>query len=363
MRGVSPNGIFADEMSSYQHNFFKNILAPLLSVFGRTFYGMSTLSPDPSSLWSVMLRSGAWEVYRVSYICEECTKMGVFEICSHNIHFVPPWILKDDGISELMYGKGDDIVNRERFGVEMESNPYCFPEMLVARVFSQPRFTPFNPVRTVYVAIDPDGGTDDHQNATSHFCLVAISEPDSTIVSLESFPTSTFWDYKDRLKENLGKIRKIPGYSNCVFIIDLEGQLGHTAGYIQHQVLLEFNDVKFVHDFERKVGTVTSKNKKMDMMNITYERLENNKVNILSSWVTTEKNPQTLLNLLREQLSAYKREVVKSKNEKEGTSIRLTGKGENGKKLDDLAVTLQRALRLQFEVNIPGYFRNKKNGG
>jgi hypothetical protein len=73
--------------------------------------------------------------------------------------------------------------------------------------------------------------------------------------------------------------------------------------------------------------------------------LDDNDVRIYKDFVTHDKNPTKLLQEFERQMYDYERTVVVGNSLRNKNTVVLSGKGSNKKKLDDLCLTFQRAVR------------------
>jgi len=305
-------------------------------------------------------------VHRVEYICGPCRDKGVKRVCLHKLDSLPHWSssTKVDRIQALLGDEEEEVFQREGLGiVDHTDGPYVFPKDKIREAFALPRVSIRDPVRFVYMVIDPAAGSDIAAKATSQFAIVSICHPNTTIVGLEAFDiVAVGSDFKPTLIEHVRKIRALPFFGDCHIVVDVESGTGTAARDAIACLQDEFLNIIPIKDFTRKYGTTMLNTIKEELVLLTRTVLEMGDVRVYDRLVTSHPHPNTIIGRLKDQLMEYARHVIVGTGPKAHNSVIYHGKGENRNKMDDLALSFQRAIRARrrfWEEPAYAYWRSR----
>jgi hypothetical protein len=258
---------------------------------------------------------------------------------SENLDFIMDIVGKDDAAAFA----------RENIGFEMNEEIHdrakCFTEHLVLDLFAKPRVRLSRPIHDIFVVIDPTAGTntDNPDAAKSDFVILSIGVPGNIILGVDALHVNRTEDYQPALHRHLTKIRQMEYCRESRFIIDVESGTGTTAGDIPTWIRRQhFGPMLEVQDMKFKPGTVTSSPAKAEMAEMTQRALLEGNYYFCQDLVTSHPRPNEMLAKFRDQLCAYERYVSPN-----GNQLLYSGKGVSKTEKDDLALTFQRAIRLQ----------------
>jgi hypothetical protein len=283
----------------------------------------------------------------ISYICAPCQAAGVKNVCPHKLAVLPPWISEDNDFAKFLFGDDDDIA-REQMGIIAQSNMYCFRRDLVERFIGRPRVSLFDPVRWIFMSIDPCGGSKKPEHGRSDFAIVSICFPYTTIVGLEAIDAVRTEDYEPVLMEHIRKLREKRFLENATIVLDVEANNFMEAGNIQGMVRRAGN-VLCMDDAGRKPGMETTPAAKEEMVDIFDRLLHADDIRIDPEIVTNHPNPIQIIRALGEQCVEYRRYIKPSKDVTRRSMHTFSGKGERGNKKDDLCLCLQRVCRTRHK--------------
>lgn len=338
--------LILEEAAYISAEVIQEIIVPVLNVNNSCIVAISTLGKKPSNMFAQMIRSELFFVHQVTYICEPCLKLGVQEVCKHNRAFVPPWIGDNSELVHSLFDGKQEKMMRETLGVLDDQGPNCFTERSVLKMMTDPRVTLYEPVRYVYIVIDPSGGSDIPDKRSSDFCLVSICAPNTTIVGMEAIDVVASEDYEQIVVKHMNLIRLKPMFQNCTFVIDAESGCGYVAGDLEVLIRRNFQRVVCMSDFtNRKPGTLTTNQAKKEMMEMTRSLLDAGEVRMMADFVSCHACIPDMLKEFQNQMLNFERIVLVSKSIRTGNTVKYSGK-QHGR--DDMAQTLQRAVRARF---------------
>lgn len=165
---------------------FHKVVVPLLLIDETALLCITTISNDVDNHYDHLLNlqgsNGAplLRQYKYSFVCPSCEAQGITVECKHMEHRIPKWqsMRKHKMVQAIMSSRKGDM-ERETLGLDSGDNESCvFRKDRVDAWFNYPRFrdTSDAAVRFVYVAIDPNSGTEDSRVAAGSdvclFCLV-----------------------------------------------------------------------------------------------------------------------------------------------------------------------------------------------
>lgn len=228
-------------------------------------------------------------------------------------------------------------------GQEHSDRAKCFQPELVRALFTQPRMTLNRPIRYIFTVFDPVAGSNRSDARTSDFVIISIGIPGNVILGLDALDVVRTEEYQEPLRKHLEYNRSRPFCREATIVIDAESGTGLCAGDIEVYVQDRFDNVIMIQPMDRKPGTITSHLVKEEMAQLTHKILMSREYCFADQIATSHPRPDKLLAEFRDQMIAYEQVLKKS-----GLHQRLvfTGKGNDGKSKDDMAVTFQRAVRV-----------------
>lgn len=337
--------VLLEEAAYIPESVVKEVIVPIIGKSTTATVMISTPGKQPTNLFNRLSRSKAFRTVTITYVCPNCQQLGVKEICKHRFHERPHWMGGKDQVLTEIFGDDDEAIQRDMLGVMDEvDSPYCFPEPLVDKLFAKPMAEIYEPVRFVFVSIDPCAGTDNEQKGTSDFAIVSICGPHSTIVGIDAIPAITHHDWEGPLLKHLQSIRARPYFENCRFVVDVEGN-GSMAWSHINAVVCQMSDVILLSDYKNKQATNTTNAAKKDMVDITRAVLEADDIRFMKGMITSHPHPDRVMQEFKRQMLSYERYVIANPSLRSQNSIIFSGKGSNKDKKDDICLTFQRALR------------------
>lgn len=306
---------------------------------------ISTPGEIQTSLFQQLLKSPIFRSIIIRFVCAPCFAKGVRTICKHKYHEKSPWMGENEEIISVITGGDTNSRQRDMLGVfEHTDTPQCFPTESIDAFFSAPRIKQTNPVRFVFMSIEPpSAGTDNSRKSTSDFAIVSISGPGTVIVGIDAIDAIHPSDWEVPLRRHIARIRAMPMYANCVIVADVEANGSSVWGHI-NAVIREFDRVIIVSDYNRKEGTNTTNSAKQEMVQITREVLgTGDDVRFLDGFVTSHPDPNGyIFPEFKRQMCAYTRVFFPTTSNDVAV---FSGNGKNKDMKDDMCLTFQRALR------------------
>ena len=174
----------------------------------------------------------------------------------------------------------------------------CFSASSVGELFSKPR-TKIEQTRVVFIAVDPSGSNYDKNSNT--FCIVGMTS-DSKIVCIDGFPAVRTIDYGYDLVDILAQLRDMDELKNSTFVVSAEAGTGFCAMDVEEIIAMNFDNVVFMSDHEKKPGMFMSKKVRTEMKDLTRNALDNGNLSIAEE-ITTMHKEVPFLEMLEKQLS------------------------------------------------------------
>ncbi len=354
LRGVGAPIIVIDEFAYVKEKMFTEVILPLLILEHTCLICLSTMGENPANIFTKIIESGIMKPYVMSFVCANCERLGKPEQCTHKSDSLPHWMSEGNmsNIKQIysLTGGGTEQFNRETLGyvnTDESNGPYVFKKQKVNELFSNPRYIPSEPIRYLFMIVDPCGGSDDSGKRTSDFAVVTIGSPGTTIYGMEAIDAVVKEDYERKLIDHVERVRSNPYTSCAVIVLDVESGTGFEAGNIQALITERFNNVITMNDYERKPGTSTTNKAKKEMVELTTEVLNTGDVRIVhpDHFVTSHRNQTELLTTLKDQMLKFARYVRLSETPHQANRIVFSGKGERNDQRDDLSMCFIRAIR------------------
>lgn len=345
IRGIGGDIVVLEEAAYIDGEVVKQVVVPVLGVNTSCLVAISTLGKAPTNVFTKMLKSKFFYTHEVTYICADCVQAGMRDVCKHRIHARPHWMGDKDGLSKAIFGDDDDLL-RENMGIMSDDGKNCFTVASVDRLFANPRCELFEPVRYIYIVVDPCAGTEVIDKSLSDFAIISICSPKTTILGIEAIQAQVPEHYENTLRSHCRRLRQLPHCENAMFVVDAEAGTGMEASNIQAKVR-EFENVRCMNDFHNgseKVGTKTLPATKLNAMLLTRTALDMDDVRFHKDLVTHHKNPSALMQKAKNQFLQYERTVDVSKSMRSKNTVTFSGKGPNKNQPDDVCFTIQRAV-------------------
>jgi hypothetical protein len=342
--------LILDEAAYIDEDVIKSVMTPVLNVNNTSILAVSTPGKKPTVLFNRMTKNEYFDTCSVMFICQGCMDKGIRDPCVHNQDFVPDHLGDNNELIKSIFGADDEERrSREIMGImDIDHGTNCFTERSISRMMTQPRVTLYDPVRYVYIAIDPAAGSKIPEKRSSDFCIFSIcGGVNIVIIGIDAFDIVVTADYESRLIEHVRKIRNMPVFANSTLVIDAESGTGVMAGDIEEIIKRNFTNIVCMGDLGRKPGTYTGPVAKQEMVQMARSHLDSNDIRIIDNLVTTEKNPLSVLEKLQHQTMDYERVVIVSDSIAKPNSVSFSGK-QNGTKMDDVAQTFLRVIRSRF---------------
>ena len=356
LRGIGGNFIILEEAAFINENTVRDIIMPIIKLKRSCFVAISSLAKGSNLFTRMLAAREHMTIIEIVYICEDCQHAGVKNVCPHKLAVLPPWISEDNDFAKYLFGDDEDIA-REQMGIIAQSNMFCFKRNLVEEFISRPRVTITDPVRHVFVTIDPCGGSKKPENGRSEFAIVSICYPNTTIVGIDAVDVVRTEDYEPILMEHIRKIRAKRYFENATIVLDVEANNFMEAGNIQSMVR-RMGNVLCLDDAGRKPGVETTPAAKEEMVDIFDRLLHLHDIRIDANIVTSHPNPHELITRLGEQCVRYRRYIKPSQDVTRKSIHTFSGKGDRGNEKDDICLSLQRGCRSRHRFMFDKVFRH-----
>lgn len=177
MRGVGGDVIGCEEAAFLDLGLFYEVIVPLMEMYGTATIFISTLV-DRNNFFSLLLglklKSGesAFESVQITLVCDACRDAGILSECVHNASLKPDF--KEEGGERMkrlysLQGTNDAMEKlraRETLGIILEDSDSIFGRHVTAFENRPLVKHPHRVVTTVYVGIDPNGGSGSSANGS-----------------------------------------------------------------------------------------------------------------------------------------------------------------------------------------------------
>lgn len=337
--------IIMEEFAYVPPECFFEVVVPLMMIKNTAMIGITTISGNTDNYVNDFIRRGVFEYVEITLVCDSCKKAGEVRDCPHKRSERPYW-QDEDNVEKVKNIYGPDRVDqfaRESLGILKQPTTACFDHESVLKLFTAPRESLQRVAEYLFCTIDPNGGSDHPENSISDFAVICHTVPEMKITGAEAFAYSDPLEYKERLLAHLARQFENPMVRNAKLVCAFEGNYANEAHYIKQLVLQHYPAAVFLTNYDNKDGVKTDEHIKPAMAMMMNIALRSDCVSIIKEFVTTEANPQDVLNKLRVQLLNYSRLTIPAKNAFEKTRFKYSGKGKNIKDKDDLAIAIQLA--------------------
>lgn len=327
-----------------------------MQVKNSAICAISTIGKKATAVFNDMLKSDKFYVKKVEFICELCYADGVREPCIHNRDFVPDHLGENAELIKTLFRGNAEGMARDVMGiVDEELGPNCFTERSISDMMTLPRRTVYEPVRRMFLTLDPSGGTRVLTSRSSKFCFILTCESPLTLVSFGSKDVVVTQDYEEWLLAHLRKVRSMPMFSNATMIVDAESGTGYTAGDVQLLIQRNFQNIICMNELGRKPGTYTSNKLKQEAMEVTRALLDARSIRILDQLVCDDTK---LLAEFQKQMVNFERRVKITTSANFASTIEYTGKHHGP---DDIAMTFLRNVYDQHRFLLSPMYKHMRD--
>ncbi len=341
---------------------YVDVIAPLMVVEKTCIIGISTLGTKSTAFFNRLINSNVGVVHRVCYVCEPCQKRGIREKCVHKLDSIPHFnsASKLEKILELV-GEGHRS-NYERENLGLDTNfvtsdrDNCFKPEEIRTLLTRPRCELTRPIQQIIFTVDPVAGSDISEKRSSDFTIYSLSSPGNIILGVEALDVVRMEDYEDKMVRHLQRIRAMRFCEDATIVVDAEAFTGLEASNIQRIVQNNFANVVLLNE-GRVPGTRTTETSKEEMVKLAQIAFSHGEVGIARNLVTSHHDPSKLIHEMGDQLMSFERIVVVGAHR---NRVKYSGKGPNGDKKDDLAMTLLRAIRTKHRYLYPTMYTNSR---
>lgn len=300
---------------------------------------ISTIGKKATAKFNEILKSDRFYVKKVEFICEVCYADGVRVPCKHNRDFVPDHLGENADLIKMLCSGNEEAMARDVMGImDEELGPNCFTERSISQMMTFPRRVVYEPVRRMFLTVDPSGGTRVITSRSSKFCFILTCENPPTLLSFGSKDVVVTQDYDEWLLSHLRRVRAMPMFTNATMIVDAESGTGYTAGDVQLLIQRNFQNIICMNELGRKPGTYTSNNLKREAMEVTRALLDAGAIRIFDQLVCDDPK---LMNELPKQLINFERLVRVTTSANLASTVEYTGKHHGP---DDIAMTFLRNM-------------------
>lgn len=362
LRGIGGQFVILEESAYITPPVFTDVICPILIQQYCCLLALSTVSYRPNHFFSRLVKNTnkSFNVIRAQYICENCIAAGVRDPCVHNIDFIPHWndIEAVDDIKELQGEGGADKVLTETYGLDPDfDEENTFPPERIQWFLSSKRKTLDQPVRYLFVGIDPCAGSvKKDQDRPSDVAIVSWLAGINALAGCESIPANSSSDFYGILIRHIDTILAHKYCRDATIIVNCEAGTGFVPGDTYELLRKRYpGRIEVVNSNPGKAGTIMSNDLKIRMVQMARAMLETENIGIWDSFVTIFRKPEFIWKELPEQFSRFTR------TERETTTGKIysiwSGKGDGKSLKDDLVMAFLISL---YTMNT--YFvRDNKN--
>jgi hypothetical protein len=368
LRGVGGNVIIVEEASYVTNEAFRELIIPLMALSNVCFCALSTLGAKSAGWFNKLIESGLVDSFKVEYVCAACYEKGIRNPCIHKVDALPHWGAEDRvSLMNKMYGEENrDVYLREVMGiVEDISEGRVFSKRKIQEALTSP-FVEFNrAVHRIFISIDPCGGSEVEEKSTSDWTALAFCEPYTTYLGMLKLTIVDTAGYRDDLYQFIRRIREQDEYlTDATLIVGVEMSNGFAAPDIYAFIRSKFTNVETLNNAGsfRKQGITTTDKAKVQMVELTNETLNRDQIRFYKKFVTTDPNPAKLREEWARQMTEFRRIFIKGNTIRQRNTYVLTGKGEDKKGKDDLAMATLIGLRMRYLYDFDPEFRKARGG-
>lgn len=223
--------------------YFVN-LAPLFSVRDATFIGITTPTSSDnfvSVLIKIRLPNGESPIIvkKIGLVCKRCEGTDREQDCTHPVPNRPHW--KDEDAEEqlrVLYGERKTEYAQEMMGLITEGENRVFPEEFLRTFFEGDRCRePHVFARTVYVAVDPNGGHTSDTGSDTSVVSFFYDGPRIVVVGFERWPTANVDEIVWLVTRHMQQLRSTPCFRDSQFVLVPEDNLASEAQTLSERVM------------------------------------------------------------------------------------------------------------------------------
>ena len=363
LRGCTGRLILVEEAAFLKEEMFKQVIVPLLGVVGTVMLMIST--PDDEYGYYVELMNTKnehgepmFKTIRIGLSCDACVKTGTMAQCVHVVRNFPPW--KTAGLlakqSPIM-ARDSKTNARENYGVLASDRQFVFGKNYIQTWFTGLRVRLFDPVDTVFMAVDPAGGSDvsDYTIAT----MVYVRGLD-IIVGLDRSDSRQPEEITGMILNHSAMLLENPLFIDASLVLIVEGNMSRidanrVASAAKHVwcstntnrriSVMSQSDNNYTRGkatnrkSQRQTGVWTGPDEKMLMVARMQQSLRTTNLRVWNNAVGHDLSSD--LETLRTQMQHY-RKIIKATPEGNAWAMpRLGFTGKSAGKKDDLVIVVQ----------------------
>lgn len=348
LRGLGGNIICIDEFYYTNQAQYDDVVVPMMGKDETMVIAISTLGEKPQSWTDRVLDSGVFQKEIITYCCKPCYDRGVRDICVHNIDNVPHYMSVDNlrSVKKMLGPQYEANFMRESVGIVDKTTNHTFDPSQISALRSRPKAPIRDYVRYIYLSIDPVTGSRNCDTRTSDFAVVAICEPYTTILGMEALDVVRKEDYERTLCDFVERIRDDDYLRAARIILDVEAGTGLEAPNINSLLTRTFHHIIPLREMgNRKEGTVTTNERKLEMVQLTRAELDVGAVRVWDKFVTSNKGPvASVLEEFFKQFGEFQQYEKLATEPFQRNQYVFSGKGANNKGRDDLIMTFLRCV-------------------
>lgn len=261
--------------------------------------------------------SGAslFNTLRTGLSCQKCIDEGKAAECTHMASVIPPW--KSQAKFEMVkaiYGSRKDLLARESMGQITNDAASVFSQGMVEDFFRRSLWTLRNPVKFVFLGVDPNGGGD------SQLAIVTMCYEMNNLVfcGIETYHTKNHEQIKHLLLGHVRAIRGHPDLKDAYIINFFESNLGLEASHMQHMIR---NERRCYTQYEKgKCGVLTTNERKENYTHAFLNYFNTEAVHFLKDWVCVNpfedanERHTKIKDELKKQLLTFQKMVLTNDN-------------------------------------------------
>lgn len=352
LRGVGGNVIIVDEASYVTGVAFREAILPMLNPSDTCMILLSTLGAKSCTWFNMLIEQEIVDPFSVRYVCPPCYAQGERKPCIHEVDNIPHW--GDEGrvakISKIYGEANQDVFMREAMGIVGDhSEGRVFAKSHVMRAYAAPRVEFHRAVHRVFIAIDPIAGSF-KEDGPSQWVAIAACEPYTTLLGAIVLDATSTQPCLDELERMIKHIRTVDEYlADATIVLGVEAGTGFSAPDVYDHVQAKFTNVIVLRSWpERKQGLKTDEKAKMKMVELTAALFAQDQFQFWKHFYAGSPPPNSkldaagwkvkVLETWRDQMLEFRRICIPATSLRMHTSFVLTGKGEDRKGRDDVAM-------------------------
>jgi hypothetical protein len=334
------------------------VVVPLLQINETATIGITTIEAAPDNHVADLIRRKIFPLNEISLVCNDCKLLGQTDKCIHMAHLVPKWQSdpRREFVQTIYPPDQSDRFAMEIQGISKMPSNACFDPDLVYQVFSSSRYKLQEAQRYLFCAIDPCAGSIEPEHHISDFSWMTAVSPGLKIMSSDSIEIHKLVDCQVPLLTHLNEMMKRPYLMNAKLVVFIEGNMKTEARTVRNMIREVFPLAVFPSTHPTNthaVGVLTTAQTKQDSQAYFQSLLQQQHgVQIAHDFFSLEKNPNIVLDKLRNQWIEYSKFAKAGKTPLCPTRYTFTGKITSRNRKDDLAIVTQilaNCMKIFFE--------------